>query len=621
MTPLIRKLSIQLQELSERSWSGYTVPGAWVESPYPVEFPSGAAFLLHQLSLIDSLERRYRHREWKIERALAYNGMVRHIASYNHGPNAEAEGWRTTGTFLKLAAMVPYLLSLGVDTLVLLPITQIGSIGRKGTLGSPYAVKHPLHLDPNLAEPSILLSIEDQARILVEVCHLVGIKVILEIVLRTASVDSDLVPQHPEWFYWIDEELALERFGGFVPPQFSAKEIGTMTELVDNHRYIQLPEPPSEYQELFQTAPIRVERDEFGWKGIAARNRSLRIPGAFADWPVDDKQPVWTDVTYLRLHDHPRYRYMAYNTVRMYERDLEKDEYRAHTLWNTIAGLIPYYQRTLNIDGSMIDMGHALPRDLRRHMIAEARSSKPSFLLFEENFALEAASKIAGYDAAVGYLPFDAMDPEKLRGFVERVSHAEIPIRYFSTPESHNTPRAVCRVKESDNVGTVWSVLRILTGGLGFIHAGMELEETVPVNTGLGFLADELEIYTPEKLPLFSDIPLPWDSESATLGIVKSVNKELSSSSWWVTASDDDDIIIIDTKKKELLAFVRRPYNGRQGILCVANLSSASLRERIALPKESGIMFLAPNLFVSRAGKGIAVELNPWQVEYVFTLH
>ena len=258
------------------------------------------------------------------------------------------------------------------------------------------------------------MSVEDQARTFVECCHAVGIKVVLETVLRTASLDSELVPLNPQWFYWVDEaKSGRAGWTSFARRRSQRTDLTLMNEKVEQRDFKGLPEPPAEYQELFTSPPLKIETDQLGWKGIGAKNRILRIPGAFADWPADDPQPAWTDVTYLRLHDHPAYQYMAYNTLRMFERELDDDRYRMYPLWNTIAAVIPYYVRSLNIDGAMIDMGHALPRTLQRSVLTEARKARPDMILFEENFHLEKDSADAGYDAAVGYLPFDAHRPDR----------------------------------------------------------------------------------------------------------------------------------------------------------------------------------------------------------------
>ncbi len=620
MTPLIRAIRSELRAMIRKDWPSYTVPGLWVGSAEPVTFPSAPAYLLHQFDVVDVEQRRRRGRTWTLDTALAYNASVRHVTSYFHGERVAESGWRTTGTFLKLAALLPYLVRMDVNTIILLPITEIGRIGRKGTLGSPYAVKHPWHLDPMLAEPCVGMSAEDQARVFVEMCHAVGIKVVIETVLRTASVDSSLVKSNPEWFYWIDEARTQELFHGFRPPHFTSEQLADAKEKVASGKFLDLPEPSEHYISLFTPPPLRVEVDEHGYKGIGPKNRILRIPSAFADWPPDDEQPPWTDVTYLRLHDHPQFRYMAYNTVRMYDRRLDVDEYRMHPLWNTIAAIIPYFIRTLNIDGVLIDMGHALPRDLRRKVIREARSQKPDLLVFEENFNVTELSLHDGYDGAVGGLPLEITSVSAIRTLVERIATQSFAVPVFATPESHNTPRAAVRWSCPEAVAAVWTILRLLPQTIGFIHAGIELDENTPVNTGLGFTEKEQLQFPPERLPLFSDVPLGWQQQSPVFSAIVRTARFLHKSWFWDHVTRNDQLIPINSPDP-FVAFLRIPPQSRQGLLCIANLGSSSGRIRITVPENSGIMFLAPNAHVTMVGGKITAELEPYQVELVFTLH
>lgn len=620
MTPLIRALREELESMVHQPWPTYTVPGLWVGNTEPVTFASPPAYFLHQFQSIDRNERFRRHRPWSVSKALVYNGMVRHITSYNHGSGVVESGWRTTGTFLKLAALLPYLLRLDIDTLLLMPITEIGNVGKKGTLGSPYAVSNPWRIDSNLAESVIGLSVEDQARIFIESCHALGIRVVIESVLRTASIDSSLVNTHPEWFYWVDEAKVRSIPNGFGSPVFSSTDLSVIKEKVANNDLTDLPEPPSDYQELFTPPPLRIEHDDRGWRGIAPKQKVVRIPGAFADWPPDDQQPAWSDVTYLRLHDHPHYRYMAYNTVRAYESNLDVEEYRSQPLWNTLSSIIPHFIRMLNVDGAMIDMGHALPQELRVQILRDAKALRPDFVLFEENFNNDASVAEQGYDAVIGQLPLVAHTPQSLSDYIATLASHAADVRYFATPESHNTPRSITQWGSTEAVAAVWTIIRVLPGAVGFVHAGIELAESRPVNTGLGFTKQQAELYSPETLALFSDVPLPWDNESAIVHAIIRTSRYLHGTSFWEHASDSDTLIVLDMPES-CIAFLRIPTNSRQGLLCVANLTDHRIRTRVVIPPDSGVMFLSPNSSVHRAGANIDVELEPWQVELVFTLH
>lgn len=618
MTPLLRRLRAIIEQLDRSAWHPYSVPGKWVGSDRRVVFPSAPSYLRHQLDRVESLMRT-RH-TWNAREAVLYNASVRHVTSYDHGDRAKLDGWRTTGTFLKLLTILPYLRQMGVTTILLLPITEIGRVGKKGEYGSPYAARHPYRIDEMLAEPLVDMSVDDQARAFVEACHFLGMKVVLEVVLRTASVDSELARMRPEWFYWIDE-AELERQGGvFTAPTFSDDDISIIRHQVEERNFVSLPEPSEEYRNLFTSPPSTVIVDDKGPKGLLPDGRVVRIPGAFADWPVDDPQPAWSDVTYVKLHDHPHFRYMAYNTIRMFDKALDAPAYRQQSLWNTITGLVPHFMRTLNIDGVMIDMGHAFPADLRRRIVSEIRATKPDALVFEENFTIDRRSVSDGYDGVIGYLPFDAWDVSRLRDFIERLSNKDVAVRYFATAESHNTPRIAARIGGKEHAACLWPILRCLPMGWPYIHAGMELGETIPVNTGLGFTDDERLAFPPERLPLFSDVTLPWDSTSTLDRRIADFERRLRATDWFKRSSDDDDVIQLSGGGQSIVSYIRRCRSDRYGIIVVGNLGAESVLTTIAVPHDAGLRFIEPNDVIVKRSDLLSVTLGPWESVVVHAL-
>ncbi len=98
-------------------------------------------------------------------RAIVYNLFPRVTAAYDHAHDdvlsidPSPEGWRDTGTLLKCIALLPYIQSLGINTVHLLPITSVGQDGKKGTLGSPYGIRNAYELDHKLAEPALGLDV------------------------------------------------------------------------------------------------------------------------------------------------------------------------------------------------------------------------------------------------------------------------------------------------------------------------------------------------------------------------------------------------------------------------------------------------------------------------------
>lgn len=556
-----------LQSHAELDTIPYSVPGAWVGKSGTQVFPSGSQYLLSQILELRSMSSKPPRRE------LLYNALVRHVTSYDHYQTGELSletpRWKTTGTFLKMLALAPYLHELGVTHLVLLPVFATGHSGAKGSLGSPYAVRNPFELDEQLAELLPGVSIEHQARAMVEAMHLVGIKVVLEMVLRTASIDSDIVAAHPEWFYWV-KETALQN-NVFAAPVFTPEELDAIKLKIESHDRFRLPEPAFSYREMFNGVPNSIVHDGTGWLGVAVDGERLRIPGAFADWPPDDQQPAWSDVTYYKLHDHPDLSYMAYNTIRMFDERLEHPEYAQDGLWNELANVIPYYQHLLDIDGAMIDMGHALPLALRHRLLHRAREQHSEFVIYEESFELDAKISAQGVNAVVGYLPHASRRLGTLQEFTARCASHDLPIRYFGAVESHNTPR-IGAAYVDDKASAVWRYVSLLPSAIPYVVAGFEMAETYPMNTGLDFTDEQRCYYAEHGLPLFDDIRLPWDNVSITRSMLRSRRSQENSLAVMGLLQDDDDLVIVADVPADCLAYVRMPRCNRQGVLVALNL-------------------------------------------------
>ena len=301
--------------------------------------------------------------------------------------------------------------------------------------------------------------------------------------------------------------------------------------------------------------------------GVLDDGTRVRVPGAFSDWPPDDHQPPWTDVTYLRLYDHPDFNYIAYNTLRMYDDRLARPEHANGPLWDSVAGVIPYYQKEYGIDGVLLDMGHALPAPLKSRMVAEAHRFNSGFAFWEENFAIDSASRADGYDATVGYLLFALSDPQGLRQFVERWAKEPVPIPFFATAENHNTPRAAARYENGRSYSYYTLPLCIAMPGIPSIHSGFELGETQPINTGLAFTSEMMAAYPTARLPLFSEYAFDWTRKD---NLVEGVTYALQlrqryaelltctdPSCWYIGMSDNPHLLVFTRQKGDLsLSFI-----------------------------------------------------------------
>ncbi|KRD43021.1 alpha-amlyase [Cellulomonas sp. Root930] len=97
------------------------------------------------------------------------------------------------GTFRAAEAHLPRLAELGVDILWLMPVHEVGTLHRKGTLGSPYAVKDHYSVNPELGTVADL-------RHFVDAAHSHGFRVLLDWVANHTAWDHVLVAEHPEWY-------------------------------------------------------------------------------------------------------------------------------------------------------------------------------------------------------------------------------------------------------------------------------------------------------------------------------------------------------------------------------------------------------------------------------------
>ena len=98
------------------------------------------------------------------------------------------------GTFQALRRDLRRIRDLGVDIIWLMPIHPIGEKARKGTLGSPYAIRDYRAVNPEFG------TLED-LKDLVDDIHGLGMKCIIDVVYNHTAPDSKLAFEHPEWFY------------------------------------------------------------------------------------------------------------------------------------------------------------------------------------------------------------------------------------------------------------------------------------------------------------------------------------------------------------------------------------------------------------------------------------
>ncbi len=468
-----------------------------------------------------------RNGNW-LKNKIIYSLLIRTSTAFDHDQNGHLElcntsGFKETGTFVKTLALLPFLKLLGVQVIYLLPIFKTSKTNKKGEAGSPYAVADFFQLDADLADPIVGpdFSIEQQFKALIEACHLLDIKVTIDIIPRTSSIDSDYLISHPEWFYWLKKAdltqyqppIVADLKGPVVaekshfPALFSAPTTQTFLKLFQ-------PDPktlnPTKWQQLVDQyqanptySPLKLYEEIFG----------LTVASAFSD-NINDPQPVWSDVTYWRLFlDHPknstpylkRYRltpapYLLFDVAKS---SLNPGLLPNWPLWELLSDILPFYQTNYGIDGARIDMGHALPKQLNALIIQKARQVNPNFALIAEELNPYNAKivKKQGYQVVIGngFVQIPYLASFGLHEFFYQSKYFALPILVGG--ETHDTPR-LAAFPGGFAVAYLITLLSYFTvNGVPFINSGQELGETSPMNLGLGFNDPSLIPVASKKQP------------------------------------------------------------------------------------------------------------------------
>ncbi len=524
----LKQLYKRIRKLEDRKVERYMVPGRWLgnQSPEAVAVQPYQYWAENIGRILDAdatpLDQVAAHDgDWS-RNARVYNLFIRSALAFDHNGDGNLDrpnedNLTETGTFVKAICLLPYIKSLGCNTIHLLPITAIGKDGCKGNAGSPYAIRNPYQLDKNLAEPSINLPVEAQFAAFVSAAHHLGIRIICEFIFRVASKDADAIKEHPDWFYWIDAKIKDRKPGkqdedAYGNPLFTDDEAAQIIKRIEEDELLADSIPPHKiYRDMFLEPPKAkaVKKVRGSWRADYPDKVKGRIPGAFTDWPLIHTQPPWGDITYLRLYDSADFNYIAYNTIRKYDPAFAKPENRVTSLWDYISNIVPHFQNSFGIDGAVIDMGHSLPPALKKRIIDTARVIDSNFAFWDENFVVAQASVDEGFNAVMGSLPLMLYQKADFSRWLDEYMCTNQPLPLLGAVETHNTPRAATRAG-----GELYSkfafVICTMLPSVPFVHNGFEFAETLPINTGLDFSAEQVAIYQSDKLPLFNAIAYDW---------------------------------------------------------------------------------------------------------------
>ncbi len=97
------------------------------------------------------------------------------------------------GTFGAMIPRLDGLKELGVDMLWLMPIHPVGEARKKGTLGSPYAIRDYKAVNPRFGTM-------EEFQALVEEIHARDMRIIIDLVANHTAWDNAWLDEHPEWY-------------------------------------------------------------------------------------------------------------------------------------------------------------------------------------------------------------------------------------------------------------------------------------------------------------------------------------------------------------------------------------------------------------------------------------
>ncbi|MCX7654740.1 MAG: alpha-amylase family glycosyl hydrolase [Fervidobacterium sp.] len=467
-----------------------------------------------------------------LRKSKMYGSLPRTTVAYNHKGFGSFEpedifGYKESGTFLKMIGFLPYLKNMGINVLYMLPISKMSDVFKKGEIGSPYAVKNPVELDSSYHDPLLNgISVDEQFKALVQAAHVLGIRVILDFIPRTAARDSDLITEHPDWFYWIK----IEEVASYKPPHIPGLPFKIPDpedlEIVYSNQEVKT------HLSKFTLSPDKIDSKK--WQKVKkmkgdilsniAKEFGIITPPGFSDW-INDPQPTWDDVTFLRLYlDHPaesqKYLpkdqppYVLFDVVKASKFPGNEPN---KELWDYLANIIPSYQKRFGIDGARIDMGHALPSKLQDMIISKAKEIDPAFAFIAEELEMKNDEKAMneGYDCILGNSWYAVARPRELYKFVEEIiPYLRIP--FIASCETPDTPRIVIRENGDKLKYLAPALLYFSPNAIPYVNTGQEIEEIQPMNLGLDNTIFGKTVLSPDdqfygKLAFFDYYALHWD--------------------------------------------------------------------------------------------------------------
>ncbi|WP_020619593.1 hypothetical protein [Paenibacillus daejeonensis] len=526
-----------------------------------------------------------------LDESIIYSSLVRYSTAWDYDHDGRIE----SGTFLRLLLLLPLLKRMGVNILYMLPVTRYSTLHLKGDIGSPYAVQSLFDLDPHLHDPLLdgmpELTIHDELSALVEACHLQDIRVVVDFIPRVTARNSDLIHDHPEWVYWIRKE-ALDGFRPPPVPELGFFEECTPDKLETVYRsegtaafLAQFSHPPNVLDEdLWLRLRTRAEATGEELLALVEEEMGITTSPAHSDW-INDVQPIWTDITFLRLYRdfspavRPYIRedqapYVLFDTIKCNYYPAEQPN---RELWDLLLEGVKYNLNRYGIDGFRIDIGHVLPTPLLQEVFDVIRSIRPQALLISEDLFNRNHSKAAavGYNIMLGsgWNVMTDISKDNLLAYVEELPGLDIHV--FACAETADTPRIVSR----GGVGIARMIAvfnHFLPLAIPFLATGFELNEGQPMNCGLGDNTDGAEI----PRAFFNAMTLDWTNPAPMIGLLERLYEvrrkvqPLLRPQHFFTAESPDGVVIYGYRNGE--ACLLACFNLSPELPAMVELSSAA---------------------------------------------
>ncbi|MNJ29237.1 Alpha-1,4-glucan:maltose-1-phosphate maltosyltransferase [compost metagenome] len=528
-------------------------------------------FIVHHLQyLFDSSSQYHLAETRNLDESVIYCSLVRYTTAWDYGHT----GVLASGTFLRTMILLPLLKKMGVNILYLLPVTRYSSLNLKGDIGSPYAVHNLFELDFHLHD-SLLdgmkdFTLHDEMAALVEACHLLDIKVVVDFIPRVTARNSVVIEEHPDWVYWI----YLDQLEGFCPPNIP--ELGFFEECTpDKLDTIYRSDETADFLDKFSLPPN--ELDSALWESLKVRAKQtgeelltlveeemgITTSPAHSDW-INDVQPIWTDITFYRLfkdlspmvkpYVSPQQApYVLFDTIKCnYYPGLEPNR----ELWDMLIDAITFNLNIYGIDGFRIDIGHVLPTALLDEIFQKIKEVKPHAILISEDLFNRNHRKAAktGYNIMLGsgWNMMTDIKVNLLQNYLRELPELEIPV--FACSETADTPRITSRggVKLA-RMMTVFNYF--LPNAIPYLTTGMEVNEEQPLNCGLGDNTEGAEI----PKAFFTKLSIHWTEPRTMIPLLDQLNqyrkeysKLLQSGNFFVPDNQGDVLIYAYYQRNEL---------------------------------------------------------------------